>query len=108
MNTGFRDALIWHIEKHGTKVSELSKETGVSRDVINKLLSKSNGTTSAENALLLAAYYGMSLEHFIQKRRGPQRSSIKDLLALLDPDEERLLEAQLMGLVRGRAAQSNR
>ena len=60
-----KEALEKQIEKTGEKVSEIVQGSGVSRDVINKLLSRDGASTSAENALKIANHFGQSLESFL-------------------------------------------
>lgn len=49
MENDFRSALEWHLNTHGTKIADLVAETGVSRDVINKLRQRPGSSTSVEN-----------------------------------------------------------
>lgn len=99
MNGSFRDALIWHLETTQTRVADLTRATGVSRDVINKLLSGASRSTAAENAILIAAYFGKSLEQFIRRDDTEPHQSLAALTELLTPDEERLLAAQVRGIL---------
>jgi transcriptional regulator with XRE-family HTH domain len=102
MSGSFRNALIWHMERDETKVTDLVKGSGVSRDTINKLLARENASTSVENALLIAAYYGKTVEQFIQKDDSAE-NHLAALSELLQPDEVRMLEAQVRGLIAQRA-----
>jgi transcriptional regulator with XRE-family HTH domain len=105
MKGRFRDALIWHMEQDGTGVTELARATGVSRDAINKIIARENSSTDAEKAVLIAAYYGKDLGEFMNLRDPGVEHPIAALAELLTPDEARLLEAQIRGLIAGRDPQ---
>lgn len=104
MNGSFRDALIWHLDSTQTRVADLTRATGVSRDVINKLLNGSSRSTAVENAILIAAYFGKSLEQFIRRDDTEPHESLAALTELLTPDEERLLAAQVRGILAQRGS----
>lgn len=105
MKGRFREALLWHMEQEGTGVTELSRATGVSRDAINKIIARENSSTDAEKAMLIAAYYGKDLGEFMNLRDPGAENPIAALAELLTPDEARLLEAQIRGLLAGRDPQ---
>jgi transcriptional regulator with XRE-family HTH domain len=108
MTDEFRNAFLWHLDRYGTKLSELVAATGVSRDALNKLKARSPASTSAENALAIAAFYGEKLEEFIRCEEPGHERPAKALVDLLRPDEERLIAAQIQGILRQRGAQSSR
>lgn len=99
MATSFRNALVWHLARHNTKIADLVRRTGVSRDVINKLKKREESSTTPENALLIAAYYGKTLEQFIRCDDDKADRPLLALVDLLTPDEEALLAAQVRGLI---------
>lgn len=105
MGKSFRLALLWHMQRHDTKISDLVRVTGISRDVINKLLSRENSTTAVENALLISAFYGKTVETFIAKSDLSASERMDALAELLSPDELRLIEAQIQGILQSRGAQ---
>lgn len=102
MQTAFRSALIWHMQQHGTRVVDLEKGSGVTRGVINKLIRQENGTTGVENAMRIAAYYGKTVEDFVRMQASAPDHPLVALAALLHPDEERLIEAQVRGILTSR------
>lgn len=94
----FREAFIHHVRATKTPVAAIARETGVSVEAMHKLMQRKSQTTSAENALAIAAYFGLTLEDFCD--RLPSRHA--RVLALLDdlsPDEIAFLTRQLEGLV---------
>ncbi|MFU1479216.1 adenosylcobalamin-dependent ribonucleoside-diphosphate reductase [Roseovarius sp. C7] len=58
------DALERAMEATGKTIAEVVKASGVSRDVVNKLLKREGASTSAENAIKLAKVFGQSVEEF--------------------------------------------
>ena len=99
MADDFRNALIWHMDRHGTKISDLTARTGVSRDVINKLKARPNSSTTVENGMLIASYYGKTLNDFINCSEPSDTGSLTALFSMLRPEERRLLESQIRGLL---------
>jgi plasmid maintenance system antidote protein VapI len=98
MGHAFRDAFVWHFETLETKIAELVRATGISRDVINKLLAREGSSTSAENALLIAGYYGKTLEAFVSyDSRGD--FGLPALAELLTDDEAKIVAAQVRGIL---------
>jgi len=98
MEQTFRDAFLWHFENQETKIADIVRATGISRDVINKLLAREGSSTSAENALLISAYYGKTLEAFVKyKSRGD--FGLPALTELLTDDEASLVAAQVRGIL---------
>lgn len=103
MANDFRSALIWHMEQHKTTIADLVARTGVSRDVINKLKARSDASTTVENAMLIAAFYGKTVNQFIMRQEVDDQTRAQNLFELLQPEDARLLEAQIQGLLAQRA-----
>lgn len=104
MENEFRKAFIWHLEKYGTKPVDLVRESGVSRDVINKLKARDPSSTDVENGLLIAAYYGKTVNEFMKCEEGSEYKRLHALLDLLSPEEQQYVEATIRGLVAHRNA----
>jgi len=98
----FRHALVWHMDNEGTSITDLVSATGVSRDVINKLRARPESSTTVENAMLIAAYYGKTVNQFISLEQTDSDDAARSLIELLTPEERRLLEAQMRGLIAAR------
>lgn len=99
MANDFRSALLWHMEMNGTTIAELVSRTGVSRDVINKLKAREDASTTVENAMLIAAFYGKSVNQFIMRQDVSEQERIQNLFDLLQPEEAQLLAAQIQGVI---------
>lgn len=95
----FRRALMWHMEKHETKITDLARDAGVSRDVINKLRAREKASTDVENGVLIAAYYGKTLNQFLNMEEADSLSRAIALFELLPTRERQLLEAQIRGIL---------
>lgn len=104
MHKRFRTALIWHVDKYKPNIAEMGRQTGVTRDAINKILKREDATTGVENAIVIAAFFGKKLDEFLRMDEEPS-SAIPALTELLTEDEERLIEAQVRGILAARAAQ---
>lgn len=100
----FQKALRWHMDQNGTSIAEVVRSTGVSRDVINKLRSRDNASTTVENGVLIAAYFGKTVNEFLRCEDPVPDDRDKAMLDLLRPTERRLLAAQIEGLLRRRAS----
>ena len=102
MAEDFRHAFLWHLERHETPLSDLVAATGVSRDVLNKLKARAESSTSVENGMLIASYYGKTINEFIACKEATETSRISALLQMLRPEEQRILESQIRGVLVGR------
>lgn len=99
MADDFRRAFISHVEEHGTSLAALARDTGVSLDVLKKLKTRATGSTTAENAMLIAAYYGKTVNQFVVGQEVSLNDKLGNLLQLLSPEERRFVEAQMLGLI---------
>ena len=107
MALAFQNALGWHMLKHDTRIVDLVKETGVSRDVINKLLGRKMASTTVENAILIAAYYGKTVNQFIDCSEITPADKAQNVFELLPPADQQLLHAQMLGILRARGAKAS-
>ncbi|WP_370312259.1 adenosylcobalamin-dependent ribonucleoside-diphosphate reductase [Sagittula sp.] len=69
---GFGEALKWRMEATGKKITEVVSESDVSRDVINKLLSREGSSTNAENAIAIARAFGLDVDGFMSRAAPPE------------------------------------
>lgn len=100
MKFGFRSALMWHMDRYKTTTGDLVDSTGVSADVIKKLRAREASSTTVENAVLIAAFYGKSVNQFISLAEVTQEDRLRTLFELLTPAEKQLLSAQIEGVLR--------
>ena len=100
--SAFRDALVWHMDRTGTTIAELAASTGVTEGTIKKLRSRPEGSTIVVNAVLIANFFGLSVERFLKMEAPEAESRLKELSDLLLPEEERMIEAQVLGILRAR------
>lgn len=102
MTDDFRRAFLRHLEEHGTPLTALSRATGVSLDVLKKLKTRGSGSTTVENGMLIAAYYGETVNQFVAMDQVTDRQKLNNLFELMTPSERQLLEAQMLGLIAAR------
>lgn len=105
MKTAFKTAFLWHREATGVSLAELARKTGVSIDVLKKLNASDPYTTSAENAVLIASYFGKTVNQFLEMTPIDQEQAAANLFELLTTEERRILEAQIRGLLQNREMQ---
>lgn len=106
MANEFKAALEWHMKEHGTSIADLVKGAGVTRDVVNKVLYRETASTSVENAILIAAFYGKSVNQFVSRQDVSEIEKVRNLFELMLPEDLQLLEAQIQGILAQRARQS--
>jgi len=99
MAQDFRSAFLHHVTQHKTSLSALARETGVSVDVLKKLKTRATASTSVESAMLIAAYYGKTVNQFVACEEVSVDQTLENLLSLLTPSERQLLQAQMLGLI---------
>lgn len=99
MDRTFNKALIWHMDRHGTGVAELSRATGVSLNAIKQMRIRPNSSTSAENAAAISRYYGKSLNQFLECDESVLVENLVGLIELLSAEEREQLERQVRGLL---------
>ena len=101
----FRAALLWHMTQHQTTIAALAKGSGVSADVIKKVRSREGASAKAEDTWRIAAYFGKELPQFIRCEAVPDDQEFHSLLGLLNPQEKKLLGAQMRAMLQVREAQ---
>jgi hypothetical protein len=103
MESDFRHALLWHMDREHTRPAVLARSAGVSLDIIKKLRTREHSSTNAEVASKIAAYYGKTLEQFIRcEDTATDEASFIALLGLLSADERAILLRQVRGMIAGR------
>ena len=95
----FADALIWHMNREQTGVTELADATGVSRVIIKKLRMKKAASTAAENAVAISKFYGKTVSQFLQCDEQAIEDKLTHLIGLLTREERKQLERQVQGLL---------
>ncbi len=86
-----------------TSIAELSREAGVSLDIIKKLRTRAGSSTNVETATKIAAYYGKNMQQFLQlEDTFGNESALVELFGLLTPEERVILVRQVRGMIAGR------
>ena len=68
----FGEALKVRMERTGLKIADLSREAGVSVDILKDLVGREKGSTRAENAIAIAKVFGLEVESFMQADDSPE------------------------------------
>lgn len=104
MSRTFRDALMWHMTRHGTKIAELAAGSGVSSDTIKKLRTREDSSTKAEAAARIAAFYGKDTAAFMMcEDADAPKSRLSALIGQLTPEEADMVARQVQGILASRA-----
>lgn len=99
MVKNFREALIDALEKSGTPLKRVAEQTGVSYEQLKKLRQGKSTSTNVDDAVLVANYFGQTLEEFLADSTAALRSEIVDLYNQLTPEERRFLLASAKGML---------
>lgn len=106
MKDSFKEAYLWHLAKHGPRIADFSRATGVSRDVLNKFQLPGPRTTSVENGLAIAAYFGKTLEQFMRCDEVSPDEMLHNLAERLLPSEQQVVISTMTALLQARRGQS--
>ncbi|TCS59681.1 ribonucleoside-diphosphate reductase class II [Primorskyibacter sedentarius] len=68
----FGEALKVRMERTGLKIADLSREAGVSVDILKDIVGREKGSTSAEKAIAIAKVFGLEVESFMQAEDSPE------------------------------------
>ena len=106
--TAFREALIARLDLTGMPAAELARRTGVSKTIIDKLRQRRVEVTNVNDAVLIARFFGQSVEDFMGIRSSPGKRGVIDEITLelsaMPPNLQKVALAQLRALreIRGR------
>jgi plasmid maintenance system antidote protein VapI len=96
----FREHLIAMMDASGTSAGELSRQTGVSKPLIDKLRQRKAITTNVNDAMRIAQYFGKTVEEFLGVgNRQAKIDRLTGLIAQLDEDQARSMEAQIAAVL---------
>lgn len=98
--SAFREAMIDWLDKTGVGATELSRRTGVSKALIDKLRQRRAISTNVEDAVRISACFGQSLEAFMGLNRDiNSRDNLMVRIGRLNPTQIAMLDALLLGLL---------
>lgn len=61
----FREAFLARVDQAGASMTDIARATGVSLDVLKKLRGRADASTTVENAVLIAAFFGETVNDFL-------------------------------------------
>lgn len=100
-NTLYRECLITHMKAAGISAAELSRQTGVPKSKIDKLCQRVTTDTLVTDAVKMAHYFGKTMEEFMGLAARKERiEGLMVLLSRLSPEQAKMLEAQILGLLK--------
>lgn len=98
--TLFRESLIAKMDEAGITAAELSRRTGVSKTKIDKLRQRVTVETTVSDAIIMANFFGMTVEELMGlSARQAAVDQLMALIARLTPEQSRMLQAQIQGLL---------
>ena len=92
MKRPFRDALLARLDETGIDLAEVARESGVSYEQLKKLKQGKVRRTNAEDAMAVAAVFGLTLEAFVGDEAIADRLELARLYLQLSPRERQLLQ----------------
>ncbi len=98
----FREAFIAQLIHTGMTIPDVSRRSGVSADLLNKLKQRKALSTTVENAVNVAKCFGMTVNEFIDDGPDARMHELQRLFALLNDQEKSFLTLQIKGLVERR------
>ena len=99
--TLYRESLIAHMDAAGISAAELARQTGVAKTKIDKLRQRVTVDTTVTDAIKMAHHFGKTMEEFMGlAARADRIEGLMVLLRRLSPEQERMLAAQIQGLLK--------
>ena len=96
----FREALIARMDLTGVTAAELARRTGIAKSQIDKLRQRKVDATNIYDAILIARFFGQSVEDFIgMHRRAEVQDQLKDLIMMLSPEVRAIVVVQIRAIV---------
>ncbi len=95
MRKSFSQAFIEHLEQSNLKVTEVAIRAGVSKDALYSLKYGKTQNMAVDDAIMVAAVFGKTVEEFLGLSEAQIRSSLAEKVAQLTGREQAILEASL-------------
>lgn len=96
----FREALIERLNITGLTVAELARRSGVAKSQLDKLRQRKVDTTNVHDAVLIARFFGQSVEDFMGLRKRADRSDeVADLIQILPHNHKEIILAQVRAVI---------
>ena len=76
-----------HVDATETSVAAVARATGISKGQLYKLYQGAAKSTNCEDAVLIANYFGKTVEDFIETAPDPALTAVLTLLRGLSPEE---------------------
>lgn len=89
----FREALLERCEQTKTSLKKVAEGTGVSYDQLKKLRQREDAKTNVDDAIKIAAFFGLSMEEFVGDEAVEARVAVVETYNQLTPRERAILRA---------------
>jgi len=103
MRKNFREAFIEHLERTGAKVTEIAAATGINKDSLYALKRGTTMNMNVRDAILVAKFFGESVEEFMGMGRAALRDSLLEQISQLSEKEREILEASVRAVLAARS-----
>ena len=91
MTKRFRQAFLERLQQTGKTVAEVSRGTGVSLEQLKKVKQRDTASTNVDDAVLVAHFFGLSLDEFLGDTTIRDRSEMLDAYSRLSSQERSFL-----------------
>jgi plasmid maintenance system antidote protein VapI len=95
MRKTFSEALVDHLTKHGTRVTDIARATGVSKEALYSLKYGKTQNMTVDDAVKVAAFFDETVEEFMGLSSAQVRDSFYQRLSQLSDRERAILEAAI-------------
>lgn len=102
MRKNFREAFIEHLDRTGAKVTEIAAATGLNKDSLYALKRGTTMNMNVKDAILVAKFFGETVEEFMGVVPGALRDSLMDQISQLSDSERQIFEASLKAVLAAR------
>lgn len=87
----FREALISRVAPNGPPLKAVADATGVSYEQLKKVKQGHTQSTNADDAVKVAAYFGLTLNEFMDDDLTEDRAAVAAIYSSLTPEEVRIV-----------------
>lgn len=102
MDKKFREAFLDKVEQENLKIAVIARDAGVSKDMLNKFKQGRTQSINVDDAILVARYFGQTVNEFIGEDRPTLDDQLAQRLAKLSEKERQILIASLEAILASR------
>ncbi|MFV1878413.1 hypothetical protein [Nioella sp.] len=91
MKEAFREAFIEHVAVYRVKIAAMSRDTGVSKTLLQSLHQRKTVCPNVDDAIKIAGHFGKSVEQFLDLKPDDDLTQLQARYAQLDLDDQSLV-----------------